>query len=40
MVGFVFDLQTFELEHGIDEYMVVLGGDGAGGRLGQSCVGF
>jgi hypothetical protein len=37
MVGFVFDLQTFELEHGIDghEYMVVLGGDGAGGRLGQ-----
>jgi len=38
----MFDLQTFQLEHGIDghENVVVLGGDGAGGRLRQPRVGF
>lgn len=37
MVGFIFDLQTYQLEHGIDghEGVVVLCGDGACGRLRQ-----
>jgi len=40
MVGFVFDLQAFQLEHGIDghEDVVVLGGDGTGGRLYKTCI--
>jgi hypothetical protein len=38
MVSFMVDLQTFQLEHGIDghEVVVVLGGDGTGGQLGRS----
>jgi hypothetical protein len=42
MVGFMSGLQTLHLEHGIDghEDVVVLRGNGAGGRLCQPRVGF